>query len=472
MNGMAYSSEAYQIGIELFTRGLGFIYFFAFGAFLFQILGLLGSDGILPIRDFVQSFKMRYGMKSVWFIPSLFLINSSDKMIYGVVMLGTALSILLFLNIQPALMLLLLYVLYISIVSTGQEFLSFGWEMFLLELTANAFFINLSPFNPFIWFSLNLQLFRFHFQGGIVKILSGDPNWRNLTAVGWHYQSQPLPNTQAWYAYKLPLWFQKASTLTMFVIELVIPFLLFIDIPEIRLFVFVCFFGLQFMIWFTGNFSFLNYMTVVFCFILLNDVFLKPFFSFPRFEAASTLVDFIVSLAGCTLIALQLMTIWNHLFASNPLFKKILNAIQPLHLANRYGIFAIMTTTRYEVVIEGSDDGVVWKEYCFYYKPSEITRRPRRIAPYQPRIDWQAWFLPFTDYGSERWFHSFLYHLLKGTKTVTSLLRINPFQNKPPRYVRALFYEYEYSSFEEKKSLGIWWRRTLISHYSPTLSLK
>lgn len=467
-----FAPELYQIAIGFFIRLLGFIYFFAFGAFIFQVLGLFGREGILPIKEYVTSFKMRFGNKSFKIIPSLFLFNSSDKALLSVVILGTCLSILLLFNVYPPLLLFLLYVLYLSIVSTGQEFLSFGWEMFLLELTVHAFFLSLSPLNPFIWISLNLQLFRFHFQGGIVKLLSRDPNWRNLTAVWYHYQSQPLPNTIAWFAYKLPLWFQKASTFIMFVAELAIPFLLFFNQPEIRLFVFACLFGLQFMIWFTGNFSFLNYLTAIFCIILIGDAYLLPFFSMPQNIEPAFWVNFLVSIAGCTLIALQLMTVWNHLIIPNKIFSKILHAIQPFHLANRYGIFAIMTTIRYEVVIEGSNDGVNWKEYCFYFKPSEITRRPRRNSPYQPRIDWQAWFLPFTNYASERWFQSFLYHILKGTKPVTSLLRINPFENKPPRYVRALLYEYEYSTSEEKKNLGIWWRRKLVGHYSPTLSLK
>lgn len=468
-----FDPQNYAISAKLFVQLLGLIYFFAFGAFLFQIEGLFGKEGILPIHKFLSAMKIRLGRNKYHLIPSLFWINSSDLAIKGVVLLGTLISIALFFGFHPSLCLFLLYFLYLSIVSTGQDFLSFGWEMFLLELTAQGFFLSLTTEpNPFIWASLNFQLFRFHFQGGIVKLLSNDPNWRNLTAVAYHYQSQPLPNTMAWYVYKLPLNFQRASTLVMFIIELIVPFALIVGNQEVRLFVFFCFIFLQGSIYATGNFSFLNHLTAAFSIILVSDRYLELFFTKPEATQAPLLLNGIVSLAGIGFISLQAITLWNHLFPRIDLFSKILNWIQPFHLANRYGIFAVMTTTRYEVVIEGSEDGVEWKEYSFYYKPSELNRRPRRISPYQPRIDWQAWFLPFSDYSSEPWFQNFLQHLLKGTKPVINLLRKNPFHDKPPHYVRALLYEYEFSSYETRKKEGIWWVRKFVEPYSPTLALK
>ncbi|MGK5595459.1 MAG: lipase maturation factor family protein [Parachlamydiaceae bacterium] len=467
------SPDNYQIGIELFMRLLGLIYFFAFGAFIFQIQGLLGEKGILPMKELLNHLQYEMGRSSWFKLPSIFWFNYQDYMLKGVVIFGTAISLLLFLNLLPApLLLLILYLLYLSIVSVGQDFLSFGWELFLLELTAQAFFLSLSPTNTFIWLSLNFLLFRFHFQGGIVKLLSKDPHWRNLTAVAYHYQSQPIPNTQAWFAHKLPLWFHKLSTLAMFIIELVIPFLLFVNLDSVRLIVFICFFGLQWMIWFTGNFSYLNHLTAVFSLLLISDVYLSTLFETPASQNPGLFLDITVSMAGLAFIALQLIVFWNHLISFNWLFHRILTKIQPWHIANRYGIFAIMTTTRCEVVIEGSQDGFVWKEYSFYFKPSEINRRPRRNSPYQPRIDWQAWFLPFTTFYQATWFQNFLFKLLHGEKSVTELLRVNPFSKTPPRYVRAILYEYKYSTLQERAAMGIWWRRTWIQQYSPTLSLQ
>ena len=131
-----------------------------------------------------------------------------------------------------------------------------------------------------------------------------------------------------------------------------------------------------------------------------------------------------------------------------------------------------MTTNRYEIVIEGSEDAEEWKEYHFYCKPSEINRRPRRISPFQLRIDWQAWFLPFGPFEEQDWFRAFLTCLLKGNPPVLALLRHNPFQEKPPRYIRAQIYLYEFSDFETRKKSGTWWKRELIGSYSPALTLR
>lgn len=464
-----FTPESYTIASELFVRLLGFIYFFAFGAFLFQIKGLLGTHGILPVSTFLYWVKRSYPRRCYTLVPTLFWLNSSNAMLMAVVAAGTLLSVLLMGGIFPPLMLFLLYFLYLSVVSAGQDFLSFGWEGFLLEITVNAFLLSLStPPNPMVWISINLVLFRFHFQGGAVKLQSGDPNWRNLTAVAYHYQSQPIPNTVAWYAHKLPMWFQKLSTLMMFIIELIIPFAIF-GTDEMRLVAFFAFVGLQFFIWITGNFSFLNHLTVVLSTILVANVYLVPWISPPELQPASIGVSILCTILGTILVTLQIMQSYHHFFP-NRTFEKWLNKVSHFHLCNRYGIFAIMTTTRYEIVIEGSDDGVEWKEYAFFHKPSEITRRPRRVSPYQPRIDWQAWFLPFGRYGEE-WFGSLLIHLLKGTPDVLKLMRVNPFPEKPPQYIRSLAYEYVFSTAKEKKENGWWWRRTLVEVFTKPFRL-
>ncbi len=386
---------------------------------------------------------------------------------------GTLIGLCLFFGWSPPIMLLLLYVLYLSIVTVGQDFLGFGWEGFLLETTAHAFLISLTPIpNTMVWVSVNFLLFRFHVQAGAVKFQSRDVNWRNLKAIAFHYQTQPLPNKFAWYIYKWPLCFHKVSCLFMHVAELIIPFGIFLT-DEIRLGVFVILVGLQVSIWATGNLSFLNHLTVVLCTILIpNFAFQKVFRIAPTvYEPSSLWFQIPLTLCGTILLALQVIQFYHHFFA-NLTFQRILRRVQSFYLTNRYGIFAIMTTKRYEIVVEGSADGITWKEYTFKYKPSEITRPPRRISPYQPRIDWQAWFLPFDSYESSHWFQSFLYHILIGTPDVLKLLRDNPFQEHPPKYVRAIVYDYVFSSATEKKTKGWWWCRTFIGNYSPVLSLK
>ncbi|MBA2727644.1 MAG: lipase maturation factor family protein [Parachlamydiaceae bacterium] len=469
-----WDPNQYHITIELLFRLLGVIYFFVFFPFTFQIKGLLGSGGILPIKGYLEAIKKHYGHNAKRLVPTLFWLNSNDKFMMISIWTGIIASILLALGIGTPLMILLLYVLHLSLVSAGQDFLSFGWELFLLEIASNSFFLSLTAQpNPFIWISLNLLLFRFHFQGGAVKLQSRDANWRNLTAIGFHYQSQPLPNTLAWYAHKLPISMHKFSTALMFFIELAVPFGIFG--PEwMRMIVFALFAGLQLMIWATGNFSYLNHLTLALTTILLGNTILEHWFEIPtNAEPPYLLVDIIISCIGVFLITFQLLNLWeNTTFWSNKLIRKVEKIIAPFHIINRYGIFAVMTTKRYEIVIEGSLDGVEWKEYIFKYKPSEINYRPRRNSPIQPRLDWQMWFLPFNTYYENIWFQNFLAHLLKGQKEVLALLNRAPFGDTPPKYIRALAYDYEFSDWEAKNQKGEWWKRKYVGLYSPTLTLK
>lgn len=464
------TTESYTIIASLFPRFLGIVYFCAFGAFLFQIKGLLGENGILPAGRFLERLKAAYPRKCYFYAPGLFWLKSSDSALMALVGVGTALSLCLAAGFFPSLLLFILFWLYLSIISIGQDFLSFGWEVFLQEITINAFFLSLTSVpNPMIWLSINLLLFRFHFQGGAVKLQSKDIHWRDLTACWYHYQSQPLPNTIAWYAHKMPMWFHKGATASMFVVELIVPFGIFLT-EEIRLVVAFFIIALQGMIWLTGNFSYLNHLTVFFSLLLINDRTLS-FLPKPEVGEVSMPLTLFVGAIGSMLCALQLLRLWDH-FCPDRRLRKIFNALAPFHVANRYGIFAVMTTNRYEIVAEGSNDGITWQEYLFRYKPSEASRRPRRISPYQPRIDWQAWFLPFSLFAQEPWYQSFLVHLLQGTKEVLSLLRHNPFPDSPPKYIRAQVYLYEYTTFQEKKVTGNWWKRRYIGRYSPDLQLR
>lgn len=467
-----WNPESYTTAAALLPRLLGFIYFFAFGAFLFQIRGLIGKNGILPITDYLNFFRWRYPTKRIFYIPTLFWLNESDRALMGLTIVGTLLSMVLMLGFYPALCLGLLFFLYLSIVSVGQDFLSFGWESFLLEITFYTFLVSLTPIpNMMAWICLNFLLFRFHIQAGAVKLQSHDPTWRNLTAAGFHYQSQPLPNTWAWYVYKWPEGIHKASTFFMFAVELVIPFGLFLT-DEIRAGAGVAFIGMQFIFWLTGNFSYLNHLTAAFSIIAFNNAFLSPLISPPEVHPTHWVIEILLSVIGAVFFILQVMRFWQHFQPYRYFFDKWLYWLAPFHLVNRYGLFAIMTTKRYEIVIEGSEDGKIWKEYLCRYKPSEITRRPRRISPYQPRIDWQMWFLPFGHFEGEGWFQQFLYHLLKGTPEVLKLLRFNPFPHTPPTYIRALMYDYQFSTRKQKKEKGWWWQRDLLGLYSPVMALK
>lgn len=466
-----WNPENYTIAAHLFPRLLGLIYLFAIFPFLFQIRGLIGEHGILPIRDYLNHFRLHKPLKRFFYIPTLFWLDCSNRSLMALTIAGTIFSILLIFGVYPSILLALLFLIYLSIVSVGQDFLSFGWESLLLEITFYTFWISLTPIpNAMMWICLNFLLFRFHIQAGACKLQSHDWCWRDLSALWFHYQSQPLPNMWAWYAHKLPLSLHKASTFIMFVIELIVPFGLFLT-DDIRAATGIAFIGLQLIVWLTGNFSYLNHMTAAFSIILFSNFFLSPVMDPPIVYPTNIITDSLITLIGIAFFILQIFRFWHHF---QPLPRAIVNWIysfSTLHLVNRYGLFAVMTKERIEIIIEGSEDGVEWKEYLCKYKPSEITRRPRRISPYQPRIDWQMWFLPFDDFEAEQWFHQFLYHLLKGTPAVVNLIRHNPFPDAPPKYIRALAYDYKFSTAQQKKELGWWWQRQYMGPFSPVLTL-
>lgn len=444
----------------IFPKLLGLIYIIAFGGHLFQIRGLLGKNGILPIDRFLNAYRY-LGKKRFYFLPTLFWINRSDFTLMAVPALGTLCGFFLLFHLAPdPLLILIAYICQLSLLHVGQDFMGFGWEIYLCDISFTTFFLLMTdPPDPLFSLNLNLILFRCYFQGGASKLLSRDPNWRNLTAVAYHYQTQPLPNTIAYFAHKLPLSFQKVSCVLMFFAELVAPFGIF-GTEEIRFVTFFIIAGLQLLIYATGNFSFLNHMTFVLSTILL----------FPLFPTSS--LNLFLSPIGAALVLLQLISLRNYFFPVSPIAGRLLRLLSPLQIISRFGIFAVMTTKRFEVIIEGSDDRIHWKEYTFRFKPSELTRRPKRVSPYQPRLDWMAWFLPFRPYESQFWFHQFLERLLQGKKEVLQLLKYNPFQERPPKYIRALFYDYTFTDFKTWKETGRFWNRTLIGPYSPVLTLE
>lgn len=471
MDILHFNPQNYSLAIELFVRLLGLLYLCVYVPFLFQIKGLYGKEGILPISVFLAAVKQRYGNKSYHMVPTIFWLNSSDIALLAFVWSGIILSLLLMFGIMPALMLFLLFILHLSLASAGQDFMSFGWETLLIEITVcSMLLVSTSPPNLMAWIALNFLLMRFMIQAGASKLRAGDKNWWNLTALSYHYLSQPIPNTVAWYFDKLPMWFHKMSTLAMFWIELAVPLLIF-NIPEVRLFVFANFFALLLIIWISGNFSYLNHLTAVFCVILISNRYLEPIMGMPvPVEPSYMIWDIIITLISGGILFLEVINLWNYFFP-NTTFQKMLVFWYPYHICHPHQLFSVMTTNRYEVVIEGSDDGKEWKEYLFWFKPSEIERRPRRISPFQPRIDWQAWFLPFRPYNYQNWFHHLQGRILQGSKSVGKLFRYNPFPDHPPKYLRSLFYQYTFTSFEERKLTGNWWKRTLLGQYSSAIEL-
>jgi predicted DCC family thiol-disulfide oxidoreductase YuxK len=474
--GKDHQPPRYELVSFLFLRLLGLIYLSAFVSFAVQAQGLIGSHGIQPLAEFVNNVAARFGPERFYLAPMVFWLNDSDAAIQAVCWAGAGLSLLLVVNVLPRLTLFLLFALYLSLVYAGQTFMTYQWDLFLLEMGFAALLMSFATMPGILL--LRWLLFRFMFMSGVVKLLSLDPSWWNLSALSYHFLTQPLPTPLAWYAAQSPPGLLKFATGTMFVVELVLPFLIFAP----RRLRFVAAFGfllLESLIFLTGNYNRFNLQTMLLCLPLFDDAALrsilpsrlprllqpKPHVPRPAVTAAVSAVA--VLLVFCSLVRMDL-----RFGGSPPEFARTVDGwFSPLNMVSAYGLFSIMTTKRHEIVIEGSYDGVEWREYEFRYKPGDLMRAPPWNIPHQPRLDWQMWFAALDDPQRLRWFWRFLERLLENEPTVTALLASNPFADKPPLYVRAQFYDYTFADSEEKAK-GQWWNRQLLGQYFPAVHLK
>ena len=450
----------------LFVRALAAIYTCAFASFGVQAVGLVGSNGILPAATYLAAVRANFGTSGYWLAPSVFWINAGDTALKFTCIAGCILAVALFAGIAQRVCLIALFLLYLSLCSIGQDFLSFQWDMLLLETGFLTIFLGSSKL--VIWL-FRWLLFRLMFLSGAVKLLSHDAVWRNLDALRFHYWTQPLPTPLAWYMNQLPPAVQRFSTWTVFLIELVVPFLIFLP-RRPRLVAASFFLFLQVMILLTGNYAFFNLLAIALCLFLLDDRVLgswKP--SFPRplriHPGIAIAAALIIGLLSCLSLA---STLFN--FVPGPA-AALLRVSAPFGIVNSYGLFAVMTTTRPEIIVQGSADGSAWLDYEFRYKPGDVRPPPRWVAPHQPRLDWQIWFAALSDWRSSPWFANFMVRLLQGSPPVSELLAKNPFPAKPPKYVRALLFEYRFTSWTERSATGAWWKRTPKSVFFPAITL-
>jgi predicted DCC family thiol-disulfide oxidoreductase YuxK len=474
--GRNHEPPRYDLVSFLFLRLFGLIYLSAFVSFAVQAQGLIGSNGILPVAGLVDAVAGRLGPERFFLAPMVFWLNDSDTAIQAVCWAGAGLSLLLVVNLWPRLNLFLLYALYLSLFYGGQVFMNYQWDTFLLETGFVALLLSFATM-PGIWL-LRWLLFRFMFMSGVVKLLSGDPNWWNLSALSDHFLTQPLPTPLAWYAAQLPPGLLQFATGSMFVVELILPFLIFCP----RRLRFCAGFGillLQSCILITGNYNWFNLQTMLLCLPLFDDAAIRKI-SPPRLvrplpvrhQAPPRTVTAVVSALAVLIVFCSLVRM-DERFGGNPpmVAQAIDGLIEPLHIVSAYGLFSVMTMKRDEIVIQGSNDGSEWRDYEFRYKPGDVARAPLWNIPHQPRLDWQMWFAALDDPRRLPWFSRFLERLLRNEPTVTALLEKNPFPDKPPIYVRAEFYDYTFAGSEEKAK-GQWWDRQLLGLYFPAVHLK
>jgi predicted DCC family thiol-disulfide oxidoreductase YuxK len=475
--GRDYQPPRYELVSSLFLRGFGLIYLAAFLSFAVQAQGLIGSHGILPLTELVEAVRANVGHERFWLMPMVFWWNSSDLAIKVVCWAGVVLSLLLTCNLLPRLALLLLYVLYLSLLYAGQTFMTYQWDTFLLEGGFLALLLSFARM-PGIWL-LRWLLFRFMLMSGVVKLLSGDPNWWNLSALSYHFLTQPLPTPLAWYAAQLPAAALRFATGAVFFIELVLPFLIFCP----RRPRFCAAFGilmLEACILLTGNYNWFNIQTTLLCLPLFDDAALRWLLPARLSRLLPTTTDTappgrirkLVVGTLALLIVLSSLVEMDMRFGGNPpaAAQSIDRFIEPLHIVSSYGLFAIMTTKREEIVIEGSYDGSEWREYEFRYKPGDLARPPPWNIPHQPRLDWQMWFAALDDPRRLPWFWRLLQRLLENEPTVLALMQKNPFPERPPVYLRAWFYDYGFSD-AAAKARGMWWQRQSLGPYFPVVQL-
>ena len=471
----------------LFLRALGAVYLVAFLSLWVQIAGLIGSRGILPAATFLEWVGARTGPERYRVLPTLFWLLPTDAGLHLLCGGGAALSVLLILGIAPMPVLFLLWLFYLSLVTIGQDFLGFQWDGLLLEVGLLAVFLappglrprmpTESPVPPPALWLLRWLLFRLMFTSGAVKLRSGDPAWRGLTALRVHYETQPLPTWIGWIAHQLPARLHTASTVLMFVIELAVPFLIFGPRP-LRLAACVMMVGLQLMIAATGNYGFFNLLTLVLCLLLLDDrVFparWRESMGTPAADAAWTswtswavaplavvvAVTSAVQIAG----AVGLQVRWPRPMAA------LYRAVAPLRTFNPYGLFAVMTMSRPEILIEGSRDGAEWRPYAFRWKPGDPRGRPGFVAPHMPRLDWQMWFAALGPCEDSPWFQAFVGRLLEGSPPVVGLLARDPFPEGPPRFIRSTLHDYRFTDVKTLRADGTWWRSAPMGPFCPTMT--
>ena len=500
-----------------FLRALGTIYLIAFVSLWVQVDGLVGSDGMSPANQFLPAVRAQIGPDAYAFLPTLCWFGQSDAFLHFLCGSGVLFSLLLIFGIAPAIWLVALFVLYLSLTIAGQIFFNFQWDVLLLE--AGFLSIFFAPWR--LWprrfsveavvpaannfhpagdmpatalatpsrqqeppvsraglFLLKLLLFKLMLMSGVVKLTSGDPSWWNLTALDYHYWSQPLPTVFGWLADKSPEWFKHFSVAFCLAIEIVAPF--FIWAPRrLRLGAAGLMIFLQVGIGLTGNYCFFNLLTIALCLLLIDDSVTRMSLRGVRGQRGALFLPDRLGAWGAVAVFILTFPInaWLIFSAFKPLARppralaNVYERLEAFRIVNGYGLFRVMTKDRCEIVLEGSTDGIDWLPYEFKWKPGDVKRAPGWCAPHQPRLDWQMWFAALETPQENRWLIALVFRLLQGSRDVSGLLSRNPFPDKPPRYVRAMFYRYRFTTVDERHQIGAWWKREELREYFPALSL-
>ncbi|BBZ49923.1 lipase maturation factor family protein [Mycobacterium heidelbergense] len=471
-----FSAPGYWLGRLVLERGVAAVYLIAFVGAALQFRALIGEHGILPVPRFLAG-------QSFWRSPSLFHLRYSDRVFAGVSWLGAAVSagvVAGMADLAPlwAAMLawLTLWVLYLSIVNVGQAWYGFGWESLLLEAGFLMVFLGNDRVAPpllTLWMA-RLLLFRVEFGAGLIK-MRGDPCWRDLTCLYYHHETQPMPGPLSWFFHHLPRPLHRIEVAGNHFAQLVVPFGLFAPQPVAGVAAGIV---VVTQLWLvaSGNFAWLNWVTIVLAFSAIDDSSVARLLPVPAHPAWSATPPWFAGLVIAFTGAVLFLSYWPVRNMLSPR-QRMNMSFNPFHLVNTYGAFGSIGRVRREVVIEGTEEErltqhTVWKEYEFKGKPGAVRRLPRQWAPYHLRLDWLMWFAAISRAYAQPWLIPLLQRLLCNDRPTLRLLRHNPFPDSPPRYVRAQLYQYRFTTAAELRRERAWWHRTLIGHYVPPMALR
>ncbi|MBW3546884.1 MAG: lipase maturation factor family protein [Actinobacteria bacterium] len=465
----------YWLARLVFQRLLGVVYLVAFISAFNQFAALAGERGLLPCRPYLR----RLGFRRA---PSLFHLHYSDRFARATAALGIALSVGVVAGVVERLPLaaamgvwLALWVLYLSFVNAGQVFFGFVWETLLLEAGFLAVFLGSADVAPLLPAALALRwlLFRLEVGAGLIK-LRNDPAWRDLTALYYHHETQPIPNRLSRWFHHLPKPVHRLEAIGNHVAQIVAPFALFMPQPlaSVAGTVIVV---TQLWLMASGNFAWLNVLTIALAAMAFDDRFLSNVLpvSPPAVAAPPGWFAAAAVLMAVAMLALSWRPVRN--MASR---HQVMNAsYNPWHIGNTYGLFGHITRERLEVVIQGTDDPVPtseteWKTYEFKAKPGDVRRPPRQVAPYHLRLDWLLWFAALSPVYAQAWFLNLVSRLLEGDDETLRLMGGNPFPERPPTFVRALLYRYRFTTPSEQAQTGAWWQREPVGLYLPPVTLR
>lgn len=463
---------------------MGLIYCVGFLVAINQWKPLVGTDGLLPLPLYFEQLKGALGWKAYVVVPSLMWLSPTDGFAMAISWLGLGASVLVVAGVCNAALMLLLWLLYGSLVHAGQLFYGYGWEMMMIEAGFLAIFLcpwrtwrpmpkDSPPPEPVIWM-LRWMLFRLMFGAGLIK-LRGDSCWRDLTCLYYHFETQPMPNPLSWYFHSLPMFVLKGGVLVNHMAELVAPWLAFAPRPW-RTAAGLLIIGFQGVLIFSGNLSWLNYLTIVIALACFDDSFFTRWLKV-KMELPRGRWDWKWGRKSAGIYALSALVLVLSIQPTLNLFSssQVMNgSYDPIGLVNTYGAFGTVGKERLQLVLEGTlddepTDAAHWLEYSFKCSPGDLRRRPCVVAPYQERLDWQIWFAGMEEPRQNAWLFHFVLKLLQGDRGALGLLENDPFAGRPPKSIRAILYRYRFTKPSEHTR--DWWARERVGVYLPPLSL-